>query len=406
MTHYDVATSVVSKLQLAGYVAYFVGGWVRDFLMGHPSDDIDIVTSASAQAVQELFPKTIPIGVQFGIVIVVENNHHFEVATFRSEEGYGDGRRPSTIKEASAQEDAQRRDFTINGMFYDPIAKKLFDFVGGREDLEKKTIRAIGDPKERFKEDKLRMIRAARYACRLHFTIEDETKKAITQQVSSLFPSVAIERVWQEFTKMKKFGNFRIFLTMLYDLKLLPIILEEITSYPYPFFLNIVKTLDVFPQDAPVISKVLSLFPDYDVSQQIKICEKFKLSNEEKQFVLYQNLVKEAIASEAMEKADLAHLYAKGPFLLCLKILTAGLESEKRQFLLHRHEKSIEKLSKEIWRIKEKKPVLSSEFLKSCGILPGKKMGQLLKEGEKLAINHHLHEPEKVVEWLKKENKW
>ncbi len=133
----SIATKIVSRIQNAGHTAYFAGGWVRDHLLGLPSDDIDIATSASVEEIQILFPKTIPVGIAFGIVIVVEEGHHFEVATFRKEKDYLDGRRPLFIEKASAEEDASRRDFTINGLFFDPLQDKLLDFVGGVADLKK-----------------------------------------------------------------------------------------------------------------------------------------------------------------------------------------------------------------------------------------------------------------------------
>src|SRR5690348_7960761 len=125
----SIATKVVKRLANAGHIAYFAGGWVRDFLMKQPSDDIDIATSASIDQTCSLFPKTIPVGVAFGIVIVVEEGHQFEVATFRKDRGYIDGRRPTGIDPATPKEDAQRRDFTINGMFFDPLEEKIYDFV-------------------------------------------------------------------------------------------------------------------------------------------------------------------------------------------------------------------------------------------------------------------------------------
>src|SRR6185437_5720237 len=169
MEMYEVATHIVKRLVEAGHLAYFAGGWVRDFLLNHPSDDIDIATSASVEEIQALFPKTIPVGIAFGIVIVVEKGHQFEVATFRKDRGYVDGRRPTGIDPASPEEDAQRRDFTLNGMFYDPLQKKVLDFVSGQEDLKKGIIRAIGNPHERFLEDRLRMMRAVRYGTRFGF---------------------------------------------------------------------------------------------------------------------------------------------------------------------------------------------------------------------------------------------
>src|SRR5690349_1426398 len=127
MSSRQIASSIVKRLQEAGYVAYFAGGWVRDFILQTPSDDIDIATSATVEDVQRLFPKTIPVGVAFGIVIVVQDGHQFEIASFRKDRGYVDGRRPTGIDLATPEEDAQRRDFTINGMFYDPIQDKIFD---------------------------------------------------------------------------------------------------------------------------------------------------------------------------------------------------------------------------------------------------------------------------------------
>ena len=145
-----IAKTIVEKLKANGHTAYFAGGWVRDFLLQRPSDDIDIATSASVEEIQSIFPKTIPVGISFGIVIVVEKGHQFEVATFRQDKGYADGRRPTHIDKATPEEDAKRRDFTINGMFYDPTTEEVFDYVGGKDDLKKGIIKAIGDPHERF----------------------------------------------------------------------------------------------------------------------------------------------------------------------------------------------------------------------------------------------------------------
>jgi len=203
-----IAAAIVKKLQEAGYIAYFAGGWVRDFILQKPSDDIDIASSATVEEIQRLFPKTIPVGVAFGIVIVVQDGHQFEIASFRKDRGYVDGRRPVGIDPATPEEDAQRRDFTINGMFYDPVQDKIFDFVDGIKDLKKGIIRAIGDPKARFTEDRLRMMRAVRYSTRFNFPIESDTLQAILSQAETLLPSVAMERIWQEFKKMSQFSHF------------------------------------------------------------------------------------------------------------------------------------------------------------------------------------------------------
>src|SRR5436309_2350774 len=154
---YPVAASIVQRLQRHGFVAYFAGGCIRDALRGIPPKDIDIATNASPEKVQELFSRTIPVGVQFGVVRVLESNMEFEIATFRSDGIYFDGRHPESVRFSTPEEDAVRRDFTINGMFYDPFTQTVIDYVNGREDVIRKVVRAIGEPAKRFLEDRLRM---------------------------------------------------------------------------------------------------------------------------------------------------------------------------------------------------------------------------------------------------------
>src|SRR3990167_3399243 len=153
MDEHPQARFIIETLAKAGFVAYYAGGWVRDLLLNHPSDDIDIATNAPPETIQALFPHTVPIGIAFGIVLVIIDGHQYEVATFRQDLDYHDGRRPSRVEFTTAIHDAKRRDFTINGMFYDPLKDEILDYVNGRADLEKKVIRAIGNPHERIKED-------------------------------------------------------------------------------------------------------------------------------------------------------------------------------------------------------------------------------------------------------------
>src|SRR5689334_1609764 len=156
----QVATSVVARLQKCGHTSFFAGGCVRDTLLGVPPKDIDIVTAAEPEVVQKMFPRTIPVGVQFGVVRVLEQGFEFEVATFRADGKYSDGRRPENVVFSTPRQDAERRDFTVNGMFFDPVAGEVIDYVGGQEDLARKSIRAIGEPAARFREDRLRLLRA------------------------------------------------------------------------------------------------------------------------------------------------------------------------------------------------------------------------------------------------------
>ena len=195
------AVKIVQRLQTAGHSAFWVGGCVRDFLLGREPQDYDIATDAKPEQVEKLFKKTIAVGKKFGVVIVVEHKQQFQVATFRAEAEYRDGRRPERVVFASAEADALRRDFTVNGLFYDPLTQKIHDWVGGEKDLQAKIIRTIGAPAERFGEDHLRMLRAVRFAARLGFEIEGKTFAAI-QSLASKIKLISAERVRDELIKL------------------------------------------------------------------------------------------------------------------------------------------------------------------------------------------------------------
>jgi poly(A) polymerase len=195
------AANIVRRLQGAGFDAFWVGGCVRDFLLGREPQDYDIATDARPEQIEKLFKRIIAVGRKFGVMVVVEGKQQFQVATFRAEAGYRDGRRPEKIVFTRAEADALRRDFTVNGLFYDPLASKIHDWVGGEKDLRAKIIRTIGAPEERFAEDHLRLLRAVRFAAQLGFEIEPETFAA----VKSLAPKIKLisaERVREELIKL------------------------------------------------------------------------------------------------------------------------------------------------------------------------------------------------------------
>jgi poly(A) polymerase len=194
----EQAVEIVQRLQGAGHVAYFAGGSVRDRLLGREAKDYDIATSAPPDEVQKLFPRVTDLtGKSFGVVRVLVGESSYEVATFRQDGPYEDGRRPTSVRFVTAEEDAQRRDFTINGIFYDPVADRLIDYVGGEADLHAKVLRAIGDPAARFREDHLRLLRAIRFATRFHFKIEAATWAAICAAAPSI-RTVSAERIRDE----------------------------------------------------------------------------------------------------------------------------------------------------------------------------------------------------------------
>ena len=176
MSGRELALQVSRRLREQGFQALFVGGCVRDLVLGREPADFDVATDATPDQVLALFPNSLAVGAQFGVVVVVDGEHRVEVATFRSDVGYSDGRHPDRVAYArSAQEDVQRRDFTINGLLMNPESGEILDYVGGRADLKTGLIRAIGEPSRRFAEDKLRMMRAVRFAARFGYAIEAGT---------------------------------------------------------------------------------------------------------------------------------------------------------------------------------------------------------------------------------------
>jgi poly(A) polymerase len=196
-----IATDIVRRLQRAGHSAFWVGGCVRDLLLGRDPGDYDIATSALPEQIEKLFKRTFAVGRKFGVMVVVEGKQQFQVATFRAEADYRDGRHPETVSFGDARADALRRDFTANGLFYDPVADKLHDWVGGEEDLRAKVIRTIGSPEERFAEDHLRLLRAVRLAAQLDFQIEPQTFAALQANAAKI-KTISAERIRDELVKL------------------------------------------------------------------------------------------------------------------------------------------------------------------------------------------------------------
>src|SRR5438270_6207247 len=275
------AISILRTLRDAGHQAYLCGGCVRDLILGREPTDYDVTTDATPEQVMRIFPETYAVGAQFGVVLVPEpqrrdvagyvsggehatssHPHAVEVATFRSDIGYSDGRHPDQVRfSKDPRQDVQRRDFTINGLLLDPIKDEVLDFVGGRKDLDAGIIRAIGEPELRFAEDKLRMLRAVRFAARFSYTIEPVTFAAIQKQASQIH-QVSRERVRDELTKMLTEGHARNAFLLLDQTGLLREVLPEISAMkgveqPPQFhpegdvFVHTLLLLDKLPQPCP-----------------------------------------------------------------------------------------------------------------------------------------------------------
>jgi len=225
----EKAIFVVERLRQEGFEAFFAGGCVRDMLLDKAPQDYDIATSARPEDIQRVFTETIPVGAQFGVILVLVDGEPFEVASFRHDGPYLDGRRPSHVRYGSLQEDIFRRDFTINGMIYDPVEDRVIDLVEGRKDLERRTIRAIGDAQQRFEEDRLRMIRAVRFAAGLDFAIEPLTFDAI-KQLAATITQISWERIGEEVTRILTEGGARRGFELLDETGLLEVLLPEIAA--------------------------------------------------------------------------------------------------------------------------------------------------------------------------------
>ena len=198
---YNNAVEIVRQLKREGFEAYFVGGCVRDFIRRVTPDDYDIVTSAHPEQVMAIFPRTVAVGAKFGVVAVIIESHPYEVATFRSDDAYIDGRRPSRVHFSNSREDVFRRDFTVNGLLMNPETGEVIDYVCGRDDIEKKIIRTIGDPDKRFNEDYLRLLRAIRFAANLNYEIDPATKDAIAKNAAKI-KQISAERLQEELNKI------------------------------------------------------------------------------------------------------------------------------------------------------------------------------------------------------------
>ena len=391
----EFAISVVKQLKKAGYEAFFAGGWVRDFILGHASSDVDISTSASPDEVIALFPKTVPVGKAFGVVIVIEGGHPFEVASFRKDGLYIDGRHPSTIEKGTALEDAQRRDFTVNGLFYDPIEQEIIDFVGGQQDIKKGVIKAIGKAEERFQEDRLRMIRAVRFSARFDWPLAQETEDAIKTLSHSLFPSVAKERVWDEWVKMGERKGLGAALLLLHKVQLLIQIMPPLADLPLE---EPAHKLNLFPLWIPLAIRFALTFESQPLHQMLK---EMRVSNEVLDDYHHTMQAIPLLKSDPIDPVAFVNLFSHHRSKALLEGFIA-LYPEREQRL-----KSIfEKHEEAIKRKRERKFILSSQRLMQEGIKPGKTMGLLIQKGEEAAIRQSFTTEDTIIEYLKKDPIW
>lgn len=371
----QAALKVIDILHKAGFQALLAGGCVRDMLMGAEPHDYDVATDARPEQVGKLFKKTLKVGAQFGVMVVLLDRSQIEVATFRSETGYADGRRPDKVQFTDAREDAIRRDFTINGMFYDPIAEEVLDYVGGKDDLQNKTIRAIGNPTERFSEDHLRMLRAVRFAARFNYTIEDNTWQAIQNHCRKI-EKISAERIATELEKILTHPNRHLGITLTADSGLLKNIFP---ICPEPIFTDGIALLNETQADIDFALALSFLLAAADTSQINNICRDLKLSNDVRkktQWILanFPELISQLPLTKGRLKLWLANDYFND------LLLFATLRSAQ----LNMPPDKLEQLKDQIKALGDEEitpePILNGNDLIQLGIAPGPKLGEIYNQ--------------------------
>jgi poly(A) polymerase len=280
MTEREFAADVVRRLRAAGHQALWAGGCVRDMLLKLEPHDYDVATDARPEEVQKLFKRTVAVGASFGVVEVLGPQPlKVQVATFRSDVSYSDGRRPDAVVYSSPEEDARRRDFTINGMFLDPLADKIIDYVGGEKDLQAGILRAIGDPTHRFTEDKLRLLRAVRFATRFDLKLDPATAAAIRAMADQI-TVVSAERIAEEMRKMLTDPRRADGIRLLADVNLLAPLLPEINANDDSWTHGL-RMLELLPVNASFPLALATLLHNVGRTTADRICERLKLANVE-----------------------------------------------------------------------------------------------------------------------------
>jgi len=430
----EAARRVARRLRESGHIAYFAGGCVRDMVRGLTPKDYDIATDARPEAVQNLFARTFAVGAHFGVIIVLENGFQFEVATFRSDDAYIDGRHPSAVHFSSPEEDAQRRDFTINGMFYDPVADKVIDLVGGRADIEAKLVRAIGDPAQRFAEDRLRMLRAVRFATVLDYEIEKQTWDALLTNAASI-SQISAERIRDELVRIFLSPNRVRGWDLLDSSGLMRAILPEVDAMkgvlqPEQFhpegdvFVHTRLMLLLLPEKVSVQLVFAVLFHDVakpvtarmDKTGRIRfnehdrigaqmteaIMRRLRFSGDEIEATV-EMVSQHMVFKDAprMRVAKLKRFMARPTFEEELELHRVDCESSHRnldnyEFLLRKRE---EFTNEPIIPA----PLVRGDDLIALGLKPGPKFGEILEAVETRQLEGTLRTREEALEWVKRE---
>ena len=430
----NTARAIAARLREHGHIAYFAGGCVRDIVRGVTPKDFDIATNATPEAVQQIFARTYAVGAHFGVIVVVENGFQFEVATFRSDDAYIDGRHPTAVHFSSPEEDAKRRDFTINGMFYDPASDTVIDFVGGRADLEKKLIRAIGEPAQRFQEDRLRMLRAVRFATLLDYKIDNRTWNAIVANAASI-NQISAERIREELVRIFLSPNRVRGWDLLDQSGLLRAILPEIEAMkgclqPEQFhpegdvFEHTQLMLKLLPEKVSAALVFAVLFHDVakpitaavDETGRIRFNEHDRIGAEMTAAIMQRLRFSRAEIDAAVEMvrqhmvfkdvprmrvAKLKRFMARSTFEDELELHRIDCESSHR--ILDNYDFLVRKREEFANEPIIPPPLVRGDDLIALGLKPGPKFGEILDAVETRQLEGILKTREEAIEWVKQE---
>jgi len=404
MTSRQAAIKIVKRLCSNGFDALLAGGCVRDMLLGRPAKDFDVATNAHPNDVMKLFKRTLKVGAKFGVVIVLLEDRQVEVATFRTETGYVDGRHPAKVRFAGAAEDAARRDFTINGMFYDPLKREVIDYVNGQADLKKKIVRTIGVPEERFGEDYLRMLRAVRFATQLGFAIEPRTWSAICRNADNI-TKISGERTRMELEGTLVSLNRSAGVSLLIESGLAETIFPDFVGEQAEFAVEVLGHLRKRVDFALALA---CLFAGFEMDFALKKCAILKLSRSENKHVKFLLTNRGKLLDDRMSLGRLKMILAE-PYFWDLYELQRAIQKASPPCLLPEARRGVAPLIKLRKRIKalgdvelRPKPLLNGHDLIRLGAVPGPVLGQLAEEMYIAQLEGKLQSVEQAEQWVKK----
>jgi len=395
MTNKEAAITIIEKLRGEGFEALLAGGCVRDMLLGREAKDYDIATNAKPDEVSKLFRRTLEVGAKFGVVIVLLDDQQIEVATFRTESGYVDGRHPTEVAFATAREDASRRDFTINAMFYDPAAEEVIDYFDGRDDLQRKVVKTVGDAQQRFKEDYLRMLRAVRFSAQLGFKIESQTWQGVCDN-SEKISKISGERICMELGGILTCQAKSYAAQMLFDSGLSRAIFDNFDDESATVGIAV---LEKMPDDVEFIAGLAGFFAGFETNDAIAKCEILSLSKKQNNKLRFLLSNRDQLLNENMSLSGLKTFLASDYFaeLYELEAAIQKTQNENELSSLAALKERIESLGDIDY---SPAPLLNGRDLQELGLVEGPGLGELAKQLYIAQLEEEITTKQQAKDWV------